>query len=112
MISLQILQVLKNMGLLGYNEVTYYYHQRHFLFLSIKLYWRGFQENFLESLKGKEIVLTGDKRQDSMGHSAKYGTYTIFCCTIGLIIHLVVIPVKYILLNRFKSKCHVPIVCL
>lgn len=37
------------------------------------------------------MVLAGDGRHDSMGHSAKYGTYTIFCCTIGLIIHLVVI---------------------
>ena len=78
MISLQILQVFKNMGLLGYNEVTYYYHQRHFLFLFIKLYWRAYQKNILESLKGKEVVLAGDKRHDSMGHSAKYGTYTNF----------------------------------
>ena len=99
MISLQILQVFKNMGLLGYNEVTYYYHERHFLFLSIKLYWRAYQENILESLKGKEVVLAGDKRHDSMGHSAKYWTYTIFCCTNGLIIHLVVFQVKYIFIE-------------
>ena len=99
MISLPILRVFKNMGLLGYNEVTYYYHQRHFLFLSIKLYMRAYQKNILESLKGKEVVLAGDKRHDSMGHSAKYGTYTIFCSTIGLIIHLVVIQVKYIFIE-------------
>ena len=99
MISLQIVQVFKNMGLLGYNEVTYYYHQRHFLFLPTKLYWRAYQKNILESLKVKEVVLAGDKRHDSMGHCAKYGTYTIFCCTIGLIIHLVVIQVKYIFIE-------------
>ena len=99
MISLQIVQVFKNMGLLGYNEVTYYYHQRHFLFLPIKLYWRAYQENILESLKGKEVVLAGDKRQDSMGHSAKCWTYTIFCCTNGLMIHLVVFQVKYIFIQ-------------
>ena len=91
--------LLLNMGLLGYNEVTYYYHQRHFLFPSIILYWRAYQKSILESLKGKEVVLAGDGRHDSMGHSAKYGTYTIFCCTIGLIIHLVVIQVKYIFIE-------------
>ncbi len=82
------------MELLCYNEVTYYYHQRLFLFPSIVLYWRAYQKKILESLKGKEVVLAGDGRHDSMGHSAKYGTYTIFCCTIGLIIHLVVIQVS------------------
>ena len=88
------------MGILGYNEVTYYYHQRHFLFPSIVLYWRSYQKKILESLKGKEVVLAGDGRHDSMGHSAKYGTYTIFCCTIGLIIHLVVIQV-----NTHSTHC-------
>ena len=91
--------LLLNMGLLGYNEVTYYYHQRHFLFPSIILYWRAYQKSILEYLKGKEVVLAGDGRHDSMGYSAKYGTYTIFCCTIGLIIHLVVIQVKYIFIE-------------
>jgi hypothetical protein len=37
--------------------------------------------------------LAGDVRHDSMGHSAKYGTYTIFCCTIGLIINIVLVQV-------------------
>ena len=99
MISLQILQVLKNMGFLGYNEVTDYYHQRHFLFRLINLYWHAYQKNILESLKGKEVVLLWDTRHDGMGHLTKNGTYTIFCCTIGLIIHLVVIQIKYIFIE-------------
>ncbi|CAB4007593.1 Hypothetical predicted protein [Paramuricea clavata] len=59
------------MGILGYNEVTYYYHQRHFLFPSIVLYWQSYQKKILESQKGKEVVLAGDGQHDSMGHSAK-----------------------------------------
>ena len=39
------------------------------------------------------MVLAGDGRHDSMGHSAKYGTYIIFCCTVGLIIHIVLVQV-------------------
>ena len=42
------------------------------------------------------MVIAGDGRHDSMGHSAKYGTYTIFCCTAALIIHLVVVQVNII----------------
>jgi len=42
--------------------------------------------------------LAGDGRHDSMGHSAKYGTYTIFCCTVGLIIHIVLVQVSDITL--------------
>ena len=99
MISLQILIVFKNMGFLGYDEVTEYYQQRHFLFRSINLYWHACQKNALESLKGKEVVLAWDTRHDGMGHSERYGTYTIFCCTIGLIIHLVVIQIKYIFIE-------------
>ena len=39
------------------------------------------------------VTLAGDGRHDIMGHSAKYGTYTIFCCTVGLIIHIVLVKV-------------------
>ena len=90
----KVLLVFRHMGLLCYNECTYYYHQRHLLFPSIVKFWRSYQDGILESLKGKDVVLAGDGRHDSMGHSAKYGTYTIFCCTIGLIIHIVLVQVK------------------
>ncbi|XP_068759957.1 uncharacterized protein [Montipora capricornis] len=87
----KVLLVFRHMELLCYNECTYYYHQRHLLFPSIVKFWRSYQDGILQSLKGKEVVLAGDGRHDSMGHSAKYGTYTIFCCTIGLIIHIVLV---------------------
>lgn len=76
------------MGVLMYNEPKYYYHQRHLLIPTVVSFWRDYQKKLLVSLKGKEVVLAGDGRHDSMGHSAKYGTYTIFCCTIDLIIHI------------------------
>ena len=91
----KVLRVFKHMGLLGYNEVTYYYHQRHLLIPSIILYWRSYQKTILDSRNGKEVILAGDGRHDSMGHSAKYGTYTVFCCTIGLIIHIVLVQVAW-----------------
>ena len=73
----KFLRVFKHMGLLGYNQVTYYY------------------QKILYSLNGKEVILAGDGMHDSLGHSAKYGTYTVFCCTIGLIIHIVLVQVAW-----------------
>ncbi|CAB4006731.1 uncharacterized protein LOC111334905 [Paramuricea clavata] len=87
----KIILVFKHMGLLCYSEATYYYHQRHLLFPSIVKFWQTYQDNILKSLNRKDVVLAGDARHDSMGHSAKYGGYTIFCCTVGLIIHIVII---------------------
>lgn len=87
----KVLLVFRHMGILVYNEPTYYYHQRHLLIPTVISFWRKYQKKILDSLKGKEVVLAGDGRHDSMGHSAKYGTYTIFCCTVGLIIHIVLV---------------------
>lgn len=40
---------------------------------------------------GNTLVISGDGRHDSMGHSAKFGAYTIFCCTLPLIIHFALV---------------------
>lgn len=41
------------------------------------------------------IVIAGDGRHDSMGHSAKLGAYTIFCCTVSMIIHFSLVKVRF-----------------
>ena len=91
----KVLLVFRHMGMLVYHEPTYYYHQRH-LIPSVVGFWRKYQKNLLEKLKDQEVVLAGDGHHDSMGHSAKYGTYTMFGCTIGLIIHIVLVQVQYV----------------
>ena len=40
------------------------------------------------------IVTAGDGCHDSMGHSAKFGAYTVFCCTIPVIIHFALVQVR------------------
>ena len=49
----------------------------------------------LETRKAQSggIVIAGDGRHDSMGHSAKFCAYTIFCCTIPMIIHFDIVQV-------------------
>ena len=83
----KVLTVFQHMGVLVYNEPTYYYRQRHPLIPTVVSFWRIYQKKILDTLKGKEVVLAGDGRHDSMGHSAKFGTCTVFCCTVSLIIH-------------------------
>ena len=39
------------------------------------------------------VVIAGDGRHDSMGHSAKFCAYTIFCCPSPMIIHFDIVQV-------------------
>ena len=39
-------------------------------------------------------MLSGDVRFDSMGHNAKYGTYTMFCNTISKLVHFELVQVR------------------
>ena len=41
------------------------------------------------------VVIAGDGRHDSMGHSAKFCAYTIFCCTSPMIIHFDIVQVLH-----------------
>lgn len=93
----KVLQVLRHINVLIYNESTFYYHQKHLLIPAIVTFWRKYQEKIIQELHGVPVELAGDGRHDSMGHSAKYGTYTIFCCTIGLIINIVLVQVSTIM---------------
>lgn len=117
----KMLLVLKHMNVLIYNESTYYYHQKHLLIPSIVATWKNYQKALIDQLKGVQVALAGDGRHDSMGHSAKYCTYTIFCCTIGLIINIVLVQVMILsfsiclfhILNILHNiimlqLCHIP----
>ena len=41
----------------------------------------------------KDVVWSGDGRFDSMGHSAKYGVYTMFSFTIMKVVHFELVQV-------------------
>lgn len=81
------------------------------LFPTIHLFWKSFQEKMIGQLKeaGQKVVIARDRPHDSMGHSAKYGAYTIFCCTIPLIIHLSLVQVH---IQLKPITCHVVFICM
>ena len=52
-------------------------HQKQYLQPAISTTWKSQQLVLLSSLKAQKLVLSGDGRADSLGHSAKYGSYTV-----------------------------------
>ncbi|CAB4014693.1 THAP domain-containing 10 [Paramuricea clavata] len=80
------------------------------LFPTVHLYWKKYQEKMMAKLKATEqsLVIAGDGRHDSMGHSAKYCAYTLFCCTVPLIIDFSLVQLQKQLGNckvNGKSEC-------
>ena len=65
------------------------------LFPAIHLFWKAKQKGMMNHLRAQDdVVVSGDGRHDSMGHSAKYCAYTIFSCTkTTSIIHFNVVQV-------------------
>ncbi|RUA06185.1 MAG: hypothetical protein DSY43_02725 [Gammaproteobacteria bacterium] len=60
------------------------------------MYWQQYQRRLLDSVKEIKdgVAIAGDGRHDSMGHCAKYGAYTVFCCTVTKIIHFSLVQVS------------------
>lgn len=93
----KILLVFKHMGVCATNIRTYFLHQREFILPAIVKHWETYQEGLVTKVKEMEnIVWSGDGRFDSMGHSAKYGTYSMFCSPIDKIVHFEVLQVEYL----------------
>ena len=79
------------------------------LFPTIFNYWQKYQAKVLEKVKAIQggVVVAGDGRHDSMGHSAKFGAYTIFCCTLPMVIHFALIQVgKRSLFAQYSWYCY------
>lgn len=94
----RVLLVLKHMGLAVFSLRTYFLHQKKFLFPVVLHYWEEYRGKLLDQLKGiPGAVWSGDGRFDSMGHSAKYGTYTMFSCDLMKIVHFDILQVSSIL---------------
>ena len=102
----RVMLVLRHMGLAVFSLRTYFLHQRKFLFPVVLHYWEEYQSRFLDQLKGiPGAVWSGDGRFDSMGHSAKYGTYTMFSCDLMKIVHFDLLQVGHLRTIKFSLKC-------
>ena len=74
----KVLLLFKHMRLWGIEKSTFFRHQKELLFPAINSVWNRHQQNLIGLLRARNdgVVIGGDGRADSMGHCAKYGTYT------------------------------------
>lgn len=87
--------VFRHMGLVTYNVRTFFRHQKFILFPSIIHHWENYQNALISQLQHvEENVWCGDGRFDSMGHSAKYGIYTMFSSSLNKICHFEIVQVS------------------
>ena len=91
----KICLVFRHMGLCVYSPRTFFSHQRLFIFPTVIHHWESYRAALVSKLKNvKDVVWSGDGRFDSMGHSAKYGAYTMFCTTLMKVVHFELVQVR------------------
>ena len=96
----KILLVFKHMALSAYNARTFFFHQKNCLFPAVLSYWERYQAALVEKIKNiKDAVWSADGRFHSMGHSAKFGVYALFCNTILKVVHFELLQVSGVLRN-------------
>ena len=73
------LQIFSSLNCATITRKTFFRHQKAFLQPAINCIWENEQETLIDQLKVKKqgLVLGGDGRADSPGHSAKYGSYSV-----------------------------------
>lgn len=59
-----------------FSRSTFFKYQRTVLHHAVNTVWKQDQVNLLQHINSG-LVLGGDSRCDSMGHCAKYGSYTL-----------------------------------
>jgi hypothetical protein len=90
----KILLVFKHMGMCATRSRTFFIHQSQLIIPAILHHWEVYRKGLVQKVKAMEdIVWSGDGRFDSMGHSAKYGTYSMFCSPIDKIVHFELLQV-------------------
>ena len=91
----KVLQMFRILNLATISRQTFFRHQSQYLQPAIHHVWKRSQELLLRSLKEKKnpIVLAGDGRSDSPGHSAKYGSYSILELTCNKIVDFKLVQV-------------------
>ena len=97
--ALRLFQTLKCSSI---SRKTFFRHQSHYLQPAVNHVWSQQQNSLLQGMKTqkKKLVLGGDGRADSPGHSAKYGTYSLLELSCNKIIDFQLVQVWYYSYNN------------
>ena len=97
----KVLRVFKFLSVPAISLRTFFRHQSQYLMPSVSTIWNKEQAVIIESAqqKNEPLVIGGDGRCDSPGHSAKFGSYTMIDMFQNKVIDLQLVQV-IILYNR------------
>ena len=100
-LSEKAFQLFKSIPIRCHSRQSFFQHQDNHLHPVVKQLWDRQQQELLQEIKEDGLLIGQDARCDSMGHSAKYGSYTAADLERNKIFN--VEPVKS---NEVKSPYH------
>jgi hypothetical protein len=92
----QAMLMFRHINLVTITVRTYHTHQNSFLLPSVLKHWELYQSGLIEEVKNTEEesqTWSGDGRFDCMGHSTKYGVYTMWSNTTSKLVHFELLQV-------------------
>ena len=95
----KVLHFLNCLRVACITDRTFYLHQRQYLEPSVQSVWNHKQQQLLSECE-LPLIIGGDGRADSPGHSAKYGSYGIIDLRTNKVLHIELVQVYY------KCKCN------
>jgi solute carrier family 8 (sodium/calcium exchanger) len=100
----KVLRFLDDMNVAAISSSTFQNHQKYYLHPSISSVWTAFQDRYLRLMKDKELplILGGDGRADTPGHSAKYGSYAMLNLNLMMVVDFQLVQVESFILYTMK----------
>ena len=86
--------MLKNMNVVFFSLRTFNNIQAAYLLKSVDNVWKKCQQTLLHSRKNKRLILGGDGRCCSPGHTAKYGSYSVMDLKTSEVLDMQLIQVR------------------
>lgn len=88
------LRIFSTLNCATISLATFFRYQSAYLFPAIRQVYERHQNSLLAELKEKgNLVVAGDGRADSPGHSAKYGTYSLIDLTCNKVVDFKLVQV-------------------
>ena len=86
--------LFKFLNLQYFSSTLFYRYQNLYVAPAVNDYWKSMQKDLWQERAGKDVILSGDGRNDSPGHSAQYCTYTLADMETKTILHLEIVDVR------------------
>ncbi|XP_049522109.1 uncharacterized protein LOC119450703 isoform X2 [Dermacentor silvarum] len=82
----QTLRLLQSINVQAISETTFFKYQAFYMVPAVEKLYKEQQAQLLSRVAGVDVDLAGGGRCDSPGHSAKYGTYVLYCTQVKRIL--------------------------